>query len=83
LPFGGLFGGGHGSVYTKSTKVTFSYNGGGGGLGYRNNVSVTSGTGYTVVVGATPQCCSGGIGAVRIVWPGCIRSFPSTSVNIL
>jgi hypothetical protein len=24
---------------------------------------------------------AGGVGAVRIVWPGCARSYPSTSVN--
>jgi hypothetical protein len=36
------------------------YNGGGGGgLGYRNNIAVTSGTNYRVVVGAPyPSCCN-------------------------
>jgi hypothetical protein len=61
-------------------------------LGYKNNYSVTSGTSYTVVVGAAggsvAACCSssaqGGLGAngaVRIVWPGNTRQFPSTCVG--
>jgi hypothetical protein len=53
---------------------------------------VTSGTSYTVVVGAgggslsssCPCWASGGAGAnggVRIVWPGSTRRFPSTCVG--
>jgi hypothetical protein len=34
------------------TRGDQSYGGGGGGLGYKNNISVTPGTTYTVVVGA-------------------------------
>lgn len=42
-----------GNSTAKSSKFgTFYYAGGGGGLGYVNNVAVTPGTGYSVVVGA-------------------------------
>ena len=62
----------------------------GGGLGYKNNIAVTYGTNYTVVVGggAASQSCvssrsggTGAAGAVRIVWPGSTRQFPSTCVG--
>ena len=80
---GGAFGGGGG------------VGGSGGGLGYKNNISVTPGNSYTVVVGTggknSYNSCScqrlrggygaGGSGAVRIVWPGSSRQFPSTNVN--
>ena len=76
---GGFGGGGSSTAYGG---------GGGGGLGYKNNISVTSGTGYTVVVGAGGSCFGpsfhvggGGGGAVRIVWPGNNRQFPSTCVG--
>ena len=65
---GGCFGGGGGC------------GGGGGGLGWRNSIAVTSGTSYTVVVGAGSPSYSAGSGAVRIVWPG-VRQFPSTCVG--
>ena len=68
---GGGFGGGSGATYNNA--------GGGGGLGWKNNISVTPGTGYTVQVAAVN--CGGGGGAVRIVWPGCSRRFPSTCVG--
>ena len=74
---GGLFGGGAGG-YTG---------GGGGALAYGNNITVTPGTTYSVVVGApfgvagSTACAVGGGGAVRILWPGQVRSFPSTNVN--
>jgi hypothetical protein len=77
--------------------------GSGGGLGYKNNITVVPGNSYTVVVGSggagdldNPTCFyssygvyvknergtggSGGSGAVRIVWPGTYRQFPSTNV---
>ena len=44
-----------------------SYGGGGGGLGYKNNISVTPGTGYSVIVGSggagkfNAVSCAGGI----------------------
>ena len=65
---GGCFGGGGGC------------GGGGGGLGWRNSIAVTSGTSYTVVVGAGSPSYSAGGGAVRIVWPG-VRQFPSSCVG--
>ena len=73
---GGLYGGGGGGGAA----------GAGGALVYANNISVTSGSSYTVVVGApsTPSGSAnsiGGGGAVRIVWPGNIRQFPSTLVG--
>lgn len=54
---------------------------GGGGLVYKNNLSVTPSSSYTVVVGSSPGC--GGQGAVRIIWPGTTRSFPSTNTGNL
>ena len=56
--------------------------GGGGGLGYKNNISVTPGTGYTVVVGSAGNNRAGS-GAVRIIYPGATRSFPSTNTGNL
>jgi len=54
--------------------------GGGGGLGYKNNYSVVPGNSYTVVVGVGALGCfsRGAGGAVRIIWPGTTRQFPST-----
>lgn len=40
------------SVGAGSTGASESYGGGGGGLGYKNNISVTPGNSYTVVVGS-------------------------------
>jgi hypothetical protein len=76
---GGGFGGGGGGTYAE-------VGGDGGSLGYRNNISVTPGQTYTVVVGGGGAGGSstfsggggGGGGAVRIMWPGTIRSFPTT-----
>jgi hypothetical protein len=67
--------------------------GGGGGLGWKNNITVVPGQEYTVVVGrggyrdttmvaSVGFCGPGGNGAVRIIWgPG--RAFPSTNAGIL
>jgi len=63
--------------------------GGGGGLRYGKNVSVTPGFGYTVVVGARGTSgvygANGGPGAARIVWAvagvRCTPLFPSTNVG--
>ena len=83
---GGLGGGGGGSKCASSS-------GSGGGLGYKNNYAVTPGNSYIVVVGsggAGGNCGrggtygrggSGGAGGVRILWPGQLRSFPSTCVS--
>ena len=45
-------GGGRGSVKAQYTGSTLLAGGGGGGLGWKNNISVTPGQSYTVVVGA-------------------------------
>jgi len=88
---GGNYGGG-GGVSDKQYA-----GGGGGGLGYKNNYPVTPGTPVTVVVGAggtggggSPYYTNpnpgvtggpGGSGAVRVVWPGSTRTFPTTCVG--
>lgn len=79
----GSFGGG------GATGPGGGYGGGGGGLAYKNNITVTPGTSYTIVVGLggrTTQANGqsngkGGDGAVRIIWPGATRLFPSTDVG--
>lgn len=79
----GSFGGGGGG------GLSGGYGGGGGGLAYKNNITVTPGTSYTIVVGLggrTTQANGaingkGGDGAVRIIWPGATRLFPSTDVG--
>jgi len=49
-------GGGSGTVRAQYTGSTTMAGGGGGGLGWKNNISVTPGRSYTVVVGAgTPS----------------------------
>jgi len=78
---GGLFGGGGGG---GSPGAGAGGAGGGGALAYINNYSVTPGSSYPVVVGAggaAPLTGDGGKGAVRIVWPGQVRQFPSTNVG--
>lgn len=74
---GGLYGGG-GTGWGGSGG-----GGGGGGLGYRNNYAVVPGTSYTVVVGAggVGTYSIGAKGAVRIIWPGATRQFPSTDTG--
>jgi hypothetical protein len=57
--------------------------GGGGGLAYRNNITVVPGTSYTVRVGqngTATHALAGGVGGVRIMWPGTTRQYPSTNV---
>jgi hypothetical protein len=76
---GGLYGGG-GSGFASGGG------GGGGGLAYTNNYSVTPGTSYALIVGnrgTGPTGQNGAIGAVRIIWPGTTRSFPSTNTGDL
>jgi hypothetical protein len=77
---GGTYGGGAGGRWSAGVARR---QGGGGGLGYRNNISVTSGTSYLVNAGSARQsvCIQAGRGAVRIVWPGDIRQFPNTLVS--
>jgi hypothetical protein len=82
----GLYGGGGAASPLNSY---FPSGGGGGGLGWRNNISVSPGTIYTVVVGAgglygflptnnSFRGTSGAAGAVRLVW-GAGKSFPSNA----
>ena len=85
---GGLFGGGGGGITGAFGGNGYgTFGGGGGGLGYKNNITLCTGlTCYTVFVGAGgtnsySSAAYGGSGAVRIVWPGQLRSFPSTFVN--
>ena len=59
--------------------------GNGGALAYRNNYSVTPGQQFNVLTGwggiGQGSGGSGADGAVRIVWPGDTRQFPSTNVG--
>lgn len=66
--------GGCGSSYGGSNGG-FVNGRGGGGLGWKNSIAVTPGTGYTVKVS--------GNGAVRIIWPGTTRLFPTTCTGNL
>lgn len=81
---GGFPGGGGGS------STGYYVAGNGGALAYKNNYAVTPGQGIGVYVGIGGQGQgtiveagggSGGPGAVRIVWPGNTRQFPSTNVG--
>jgi len=82
---GNYGGGGGGASTTPGAAPAPPYNtvgGGGGALAYKNNISVSPGASIPVVVGlgggAPSAAQQGGSGAVRIIWPGCSRSFPST-----
>lgn len=78
---GGLYGGGGGGTYAVQ--------GGGGGLGWVNNIGVIPGQTYVVFVGAggifggfnANFAGDGGSGAVRILW-GNNRQFPSLNVDL-
>lgn len=76
-------GGGQGPGATAGGGGNLS-GAGGGGLAYINNYTVSSGTSYTVIVGAGHagygNSGAGQPGAVRIIWPGTVRLFPSTNV---
>jgi len=79
---GGLYGGGCAAGY-------FLGGGGGGAAAWANNISVTPGQTIQVIVGRGGRYSAGsggfgansGAGAVRIVWPGTTRQFPSTNVG--
>ena len=73
--------------------VDYYGGGNGGALAYVNNLSVTPGQTYNVIVGQggygggtfNTDFYSAGVGAggaVRIVWPGNTRTFPSTNVGL-
>lgn len=76
--YGGGAGGGAGYTYAR-------YGGSGGALAYKNNISVIPGQSYTVVVGrggagiygSYDTAVSGANGAIRIIWPGATRFFPT------
>lgn len=73
---GGAYGGG------GPGRVSQGYAGSGGSLAYKNNIVVTPGASYTIVVGATNT--NGGNGAARIIWGTTItRAFPSTNTGNL
>jgi len=84
---GGNYGGGGSSYAVTAQKGPGG--GGGGALAYVNNYTVTPGNNYTVTVGASGiqynaagvGSIGGGGGAVRIIWPGNTRTFPSTNVS--
>jgi hypothetical protein len=82
---GGSYGGGGGAGRD-------GMGGGGGAIAYINNYPVVPGTNYQVVVGnggagknsdvaGVRAGGSGAGGAVRIIWPGIARQFPSTNVR--
>ena len=84
---GGLYGGGGGggsqTVASAPTSPYSGVGGGGGALAYRNNISVTPGASISLTVGQggggpSTSPGNGRAGAVRIIWPGTTRSFPST-----
>jgi hypothetical protein len=84
---GGNYGGGGGGASAALSCVCPPYNqtgGAGGALAYRNNITVTPGASIPVVVGkgggslGPTNGSAGGNGAVRVIWPGNTRSFPST-----
>lgn len=83
---GGTYGGGGGGANPPQGSAS---GGGGGGLGYKNNISVTPGTVYTLQVGQGGSgggtsfqsgyySGSGGAGFVRIIWPATKTSDGST-----
>ena len=92
---GGAYGGGGGGGGVSSGSSSIS--GLGGALAYLNNYSVTPGNTYTVVVAIKVNGAAaatfrsfqydaggqGGSGAVRIIWPGLTRQFPSTNTGII
>ena len=93
--YGGNYGAGGAGANVSSGSNNNPGGGGGGGLSYLNNYAVTPGNVYNLTVGAggdygrwqnygigAYSCAGPGAGgAVRIVWPGTTRQFPSTNVN--
>jgi hypothetical protein len=84
---GGYPGGG------GASGVDYYGAGNGGALAYTNDITVTPGQTYNVIVGQGGygggygdsdfySAGVGGSGAVRIVWPGSARQFPGNNVDI-
>ena len=69
-----VFGGGGGSGGSAGCNVTTQYHGGNGGL-------YGGGGGATNTLFGGVYFGNGAPGAVRIIWPGSTRSFPSTCVG--
>lgn len=79
-------GGGTGSSATPSSAGQGGggggYGGGGGGLAYSQGSQYDPGTGEPFIVSEyTDGRGPGGRGAVRIIWPGNTRQFPSTNTG--
>lgn len=76
-----LVGGGGGSqiaycaCYCTYFRTIGSGGGGGGALAYRNNVTVTPGSSYTVIVGAKGNYPYPNGGASSINWGGCVLTY--------
>jgi len=83
---GGAGGGGAGNQGGGGVGIlgqgTNGAGGGGGGSG-GTNASGGNGGVYGAGGGGGGGCTSGGGGAVRIIWPGTTRSFPSTNTGDL
>ena len=72
---GGASGGCNGASASGINGGRGGNYGGGGGMGGTNS-------GTTIGTGGNPTNCSvPHIGAIRLVWPGCSRSFPSTCLG--
>jgi hypothetical protein len=75
---------GAGGVSASNPCIPYNPGGGGGGSGGGNggDRGTTLGTGGLYGGGSAPFT-TGGSGAVRIIWPGTTRSFPSTNTGNL
>jgi len=81
----GSGGGGGSGGCAGTTTAGGNYGGGsrgraGAALAWANNISVCSNITYTLQAASTNGTCAG-VGAVRIVWPGNTRQFPTTNVS--
>lgn len=78
---GGGGGGGWAYVQGQPGGGTGVYGlGADGGVGYYNTAGSAGSGGFGALYGggAAGRTSSGGLGAVRIIWPGSLRQFPST-----
>lgn len=78
----------NGGVYGGGGSGTYSIQGGGGGLGWKNNIAVSPGQAISIQVGAAGQPNNhsdnsgyGGAGGVRVMW-GEDRAFPNTNTSL-
>lgn len=83
----GLFGQGSNGAGGFGSMGNPAYGGGGGSggtCGGASNISMVGAGGFPGGGGGTHSCLGSGAGggsAIRIVWPGATRSFPSTNVG--